>query len=221
MRLPTKLARPIANLLEQLTHTGDAVYAVDAHECIILWNQAASSLLGYTSAEVLGKHCYEVIQAKDCDGNKVCQKHCSHMEHAKRYRWQSHQNFLACSKSGENVLVDVTTLSILSPQRELSALVHIFRQADPNAPAPQSSLQPASPNGPTAGRDKVPASTFPLSDREMAVLLLMAEGLSPKEIAAQLFISPVTVRNHRQNILRKLDVHTRLEAILWAIRRRD
>lgn len=36
MRLPTKLARPIAKLLEQLTHTGDAVYAVDAHERIIL-----------------------------------------------------------------------------------------------------------------------------------------------------------------------------------------
>lgn len=53
----------------------------------------------------------------------------------------------------------------------------------------------------------------------MVVLRLLAQGLSTKEVGAQLFISTVTVRNHIQNILRKLDVHSRLEAILWVLRR--
>jgi len=48
----------------------------------------------------------------------------------------------------------------------------------------------------------------------------LAEGASTKEVGAQLFISPVTVRNHIQHTLKKLDLHTRLEAILWVIHRR-
>ena len=64
------------------------------------------------------------------------------------------------------------------------------------------------------------ASPFPLTHREMEVLLLMAEGASTKEVGAKLFISPATVRNHIQSVLKKLDLHTRLEAILWVIHRR-
>ena len=219
---PQKRFRLVPKLLEQLTHTSDGVFAVDADERIIVWNQAATALLGYTPAEVLGKYCYDVIQAKDYDGNAVCQKHCPHIEQAKKFHWQSHENFQTRSKSGESVTVDVTTLSILFPQRELAALVHIFREADPATPSPDppAGLEPSSLGQPVADRANVPPSPFPLSSREMAVLLLMAEGQSTKEIGAQLFISPVTVRNHIQNILRKLDVHTRLEAILWDIRRR-
>lgn len=126
-----KLARPTAKLLEQLTHTGDGVCAVDAHQRIILWNEAASTLLGYTPAEVLGKNCYDVIQAKDCEGKIICQKDCSLMEEAKKLRWQSHHLFRTHSKNGETVWLDVTPVSVLSPQQKLSAFVLIFREAAP------------------------------------------------------------------------------------------
>ena len=52
-----------------------------------------------------------------------------------------------------------------------------------------------------------------LTDREWEVLELMSEGLSTEEIAARLFISPVTVRTHVSAILRKLHVPTREAAI--------
>jgi DNA-binding NarL/FixJ family response regulator len=52
-----------------------------------------------------------------------------------------------------------------------------------------------------------------LTDREWEVLELMSEGLSTEEIAARLFISPVTVRTHVSAILRKLHVSTREAAI--------
>jgi DNA-binding NarL/FixJ family response regulator len=58
---------------------------------------------------------------------------------------------------------------------------------------------------------------FPeLSDREREILTLIAEGLANPDIAAQLVISPKTVRNHVSNIFAKLQVADRAEAILRA-----
>jgi DNA-binding NarL/FixJ family response regulator len=55
-----------------------------------------------------------------------------------------------------------------------------------------------------------------LTGREKEVLHCLAEGLSTKAIAAKYFIAPVTVRNHVQSILHKLDVHTKLAAVAFA-----
>lgn len=57
-----------------------------------------------------------------------------------------------------------------------------------------------------------------LTAREREVLQLLAEGLSNQEIAERLFLSMSTVRNHVQNVLRKLDAHSRLEAVTIAVR---
>jgi LuxR family maltose regulon positive regulatory protein len=62
----------------------------------------------------------------------------------------------------------------------------------------------------------VPSQTSPmmlLSEREQAVLLLIASGHSVQEIAIQLVISAHTARTHIKNIYAKLDVHTRLQAV--------
>ena len=56
----------------------------------------------------------------------------------------------------------------------------------------------------------------PLSPREMKVLSLLAEGLTNQEIAIQLYIAPGTVKNHISNILAKLNVHDRTQAIVQA-----
>jgi DNA-binding NarL/FixJ family response regulator len=57
-----------------------------------------------------------------------------------------------------------------------------------------------------------------LTAREREILELIAEGLTNGAIAKRLFISVNTVRNHVQNILAKLDVHSKLEALSVAIR---
>jgi DNA-binding NarL/FixJ family response regulator len=55
-----------------------------------------------------------------------------------------------------------------------------------------------------------------LSERELQVLRLMAVGATNREIAAQLFITPGTVKNHVTNILGKLGVSDRTQAALKA-----
>ncbi len=63
----------------------------------------------------------------------------------------------------------------------------------------------------------VPARTFPeLTTREREVLDLIAQGLSNPEIAARLYLSPKTVRNHISNIFAKLQVADRAQAIVRA-----
>ena len=67
-------------------------------------------------------------------------------------------------------------------------------------------------------RDRsVPPRAFPeLTDREREVLDLIAQGLSNPEIAARLYLSPKTVRNHISNIFAKLQVADRAQAIVRA-----
>jgi DNA-binding NarL/FixJ family response regulator len=57
-----------------------------------------------------------------------------------------------------------------------------------------------------------------LTDRELQVLKLVAQGLSNREVAEELFISENTVKNHVRNILEKLHLHSRMEAVVYAVR---
>lgn len=57
-----------------------------------------------------------------------------------------------------------------------------------------------------------------LTEREQEVLTLIAEGLSNAEIANNLYISVKTVDRHRENIMRKLNMHSRIDLVKYAIR---
>jgi len=57
-----------------------------------------------------------------------------------------------------------------------------------------------------------------LTPRELEVLALIAEGLGNAAIAKQLAVSVNTVRNHVANLLAKLGVHSKLEALAVAVR---
>src|SRR4051812_3162813 len=67
-----------------------------------------------------------------------------------------------------------------------------------------------------SGPDRVPAPV--LTERELQVLRHVARGRSNREIAADLFISENTVKNHVRNILEKLQLHSRMEAVFYAVR---
>jgi two-component system NarL family response regulator len=62
------------------------------------------------------------------------------------------------------------------------------------------------------------ASNLRLTERELEVLRLVAKGLNNRDVAKQLFISENTVKNHVRNILEKLQLHSRMEAVMYAVK---
>jgi two-component system response regulator NreC len=58
-----------------------------------------------------------------------------------------------------------------------------------------------------------------LTEREHEVLTYLAEGANNDKIAEALVISPKTVERHRENIMRKLNMHSRAELVRYAIRK--
>src|ERR671936_301491 len=69
-----------------------------------------------------------------------------------------------------------------------------------------------------ASNDRPQMPTPRLTDRELEVLKLVAQGLNNRDIAKKLFISENTVKNHIRNILEKLHLHSRMEAVVYAVR---
>src|SRR5207249_8654496 len=66
--------------------------------------------------------------------------------------------------------------------------------------------------------DEKPQSPQPrLTEREMEVLRLVAKGRNNRDIAKELFISENTVKNHIRNILEKLHLHSRMQAVVYAV----
>jgi DNA-binding NarL/FixJ family response regulator len=65
-------------------------------------------------------------------------------------------------------------------------------------------------------RNQVPGPR--LTERELEVLKLVAKGMNNRDIGAELFISENTVKNHVRNILEKLHLHSRMEAVVYAVR---
>lgn len=61
-------------------------------------------------------------------------------------------------------------------------------------------------------------AALPLSAREIEVLDCVAQGLSNKDIAEELFVTEQTVKNHMTSVLRKLDVNDRVQAVLFAVK---
>jgi len=68
----------------------------------------------------------------------------------------------------------------------------------------------------TPGGRSDPYST--LTPREQEVMRMLAEGLTAKEVAAKLFISPKTVENHRTNLMKKLGLKSTVELVRYAAR---
>jgi PAS domain S-box-containing protein len=200
-----------AGLLEQFTHTGNGVMGVDVHHRIILWNPAAEELLGYAAQEVLGKPCYNVMMACGGDCELACSEHCSQFKQARQLQWSSEQMLEGKTKAGKKIRLHVISFCLLSSKQKLSALIHVFWRAN-------GTLRPSD------SRDFLPLGALQepplasLSSQQLTILRCMTAGMDTKSTAALLFISPTTVRNHVQHILRKLGVHSRLEAVELAHR---
>jgi NarL family two-component system response regulator LiaR len=88
------------------------------------------------------------------------------------------------------------------------------------AHAGRATLSPEAAQALVHAASQPPAPGFDLTERELVVLGLMVEGLNNTQIAARLTVSPSTIKSHVSNILSKLGVASRTEAVTLALRTR-
>ncbi len=218
-------------VLDVLSQSDTPALATDIGGHIVFWNRAAERLLGRPTNQVLGRRCYDVLGGKDVFGNRFCHENCSVVSMTRKGEAVQGFEIVLGSSPKQEQNINVTILKIPGSRPELFTLVHILQPIDRSArltralerlgargpePHTHQQLKAGSPL-PLPAPSSVPKAP-PLTDREKEILRWVAAGLQNKEIAHKLGISLATVRNHIHNILEKLDVHSKLEAVSLAFR---
>ena len=214
------MSRPV-EVLERIARSDEAVFAFDGNDLIILWNKACERLLGRPAYQVLGRRCYDVLCGHDVHGNRYCGPSCPITGQARGHPGEELHTFLldVPVTGGGTRRVATTPFAISGGHPSLATIVHVLRDPEAEASDLERELAGAidaapSRRAPSAAAGRVAA----LTDREQEILRKLAQGLTTAAIAKDLFISPVTVRNHVARVLSKLDVHTKLAAVAFAYR---
>lgn len=177
--------------------SGAAVFSTGADGLIADWNAEAERLTGIRAADAEGRTCWEVLAGRDERGGLVCHPGCSLARLARQGRPVSCTDLHVGTPLGTRRL---TVSTIVVGGRDEPLILHPMRDPD-SAGAPGSSEPQPS-----------------LTRRQREILLLLAEGVRAKEIAARLTLSETTVRNHIRAILLELGAHSQLEAVARARR---
>ena len=208
--------------LDVIARSGSAAFATDEKGRITIWNKGAEELLGHLPSEVLGKSCHEILCGRDVFGNRFCDRRCALIAMVEQHEPVRHFELDVRTEAGEVLPASFSIVAFPGPRANQYTLVHFFEKVDRHREA--SALirrilteQPA-PAVPAPAAGAAPPAVPALTSREMQILRLLAEGSSTRHRADALFISVTTTRNHVQNILRKLDVHSKLEAVSLALR---
>ncbi|UCF68289.1 MAG: PAS domain S-box protein [Acidobacteriota bacterium] len=222
---PQEQVLAVERVFQSLANTADGVCAVDLNQRVVLWNEPAERLLDFAAEEVLGKHCYGVIGGTNEQGCTLCRKQCAVMQLAAEGVPSATQDVYARTKSGDRKWVNVTTILVSSGLKELAVVVHLLRDATKRIDLEREHSQllarladwTESPSVRDSSSQPSPALLERLTERERQVLHLVARGTDTDSIAGELFISSATVRNHVHNILQKLGVRNRLEALALVV----
>jgi DNA-binding CsgD family transcriptional regulator len=198
-------------LIDALAGAADGIFVTDREGGILLWNAAAEAMLGYTAAEALGRLCCTLLRGAAPNGNALHAPPCA----LGRNLFAPTPSFEmpARAKEGLDVRISVSVLTVADRQTRGVFVVHLFRDI-----AVGEAQLPLAHEGQPSAASSGPATT--LTRREREVLRLMGDGLNTAAMARRLQLSRATIRNHVQNILLKLDVHSRLEAVALGRRRR-
>jgi PAS domain S-box-containing protein len=196
--------------------TASPVLVTDERWRIVAINPEAEKLLGRSSQDVQGQPCHGVLCGRDRYGNHFCHENCVIGTMAQRGEAVRPFEIDVTSADGEKVRAACSVI-VLRDGPE-SRIVHIL------TPIPSGTERgPARPVGVAAGATAAGcaaegAHRYALTPRELEVLRLLAHGSDCHGISKTLFISLPTVRNHVHNCLRKLNVHSQVEAVALAYR---
>ena len=209
----------LREIKDLVASTSDSAFAADGAGRIVAWNNAAEAMFGLTAEQVIGQPCGRVIQGTDECG-EVCSADCSVQQQVRKRHPVGNFDMQAMTAGGRQwcnvsvLIADEATstlpysIHIIRPidvRKRLELVMRDFIVGGTKLDAEQATALLASTRAPAQGTE--------LTSRETEVLRLLSKGSSTARIAAELHISRTTVNNHIQHVLRKLDAHTRLEAI--------
>jgi PAS domain S-box-containing protein len=215
----------VRGLFESLVHSPDPVFATDRHLNIIFWNLSCERLFGYSEDEMVGSGCAGALGGCDTYGNRYCSDHCQVTEMAARGETVRHFGLRLRAKDGSTIPTDVSVLHLAVRPPDHFVLAHILKPSQLSGrllPEDAGEAPRTQPPRPTLVhvRESPDARARKLTAREVEVLGMLAAGRSTPEIGGRLHISILTARNHIQNILEKLEVHSKAEAVAFAFQQR-
>lgn len=208
--------------------TDDGAFAVDPHQEIVYWSASAERLLGHVAKDVVGKFCYEVLGGRDAENYSVCRPDCPVMANARRGHPTPDHDLLCIAPTGQDTRINVT-VAVARKNRHDFQVLHLFRDVSASrrteefarkASITLHQLLNETNSDPVEEAEEVAVPLPKLSRRETQVLRLLAAGTSTQQIAETLGIRPLTARNHVSRLLTKLGVTSRLQAVVYASRRR-
>jgi DNA-binding CsgD family transcriptional regulator len=210
----------LALLFQSLEHSPDAVFVTDRTNHIVFWNDAVRFMLGFTADEAVGGHCDRLLGGSDPFGNRYCTDECPIMRIANRGEIVRNFSLNLRTKESQHVVTQVSVLQLRAGSSDDYYLVHLLR-ANAESTEQRPASEPVSSSRPrlVAARESVDVRARKLTGREVEVLGMLAAGRSTPEVAERLHISQLTARSHIQNILEKLEVHSKVEAVAFAFQK--
>lgn len=212
MTVTAPVFNEVRSLLEAFEQSPDPLFVTDRNNRIVLWNKPLERLVGHQEEEVRGATCGAVLCGSDRFGNRYCVDSCPVVQIANRGEIVRRFELRIQTKAKTHIDVEVTILNLPAPPPYRFLLSHIIRPIEQPEEARPSTAPPN--NEATDMRAKR------LTRREIEVLGMLANGLHIAEIGERLSISALTARNHVQNILDKLEVHSKSEAVAFAFRQK-
>jgi DNA-binding CsgD family transcriptional regulator len=213
-----------SDLLEILSAGHPAAFASDSRERIVFWNRGAAELFGRGPDDALGRHCWEIVGGRDVFGNRFCYGNCTVASSLRAGEAVRGFEMRVPANGRGPTLAHVTILRIPSIRPDLFSIVHILEPVEESSRLARvletlGGEAASAASGPRASSaEPEPPPAPPLTAREREVLGWIARGRQNKEIAQTLDLSLATVRNHIHNILEKLGLHSKLEAVSMAFR---
>jgi DNA-binding CsgD family transcriptional regulator len=187
----------------------DPAFSVTLSRRIVTWNAAAERFFSLRTADAIGHYCFEVVAQRSALHDMPCASCALAAATRKRDTAVSGAGTQDTWHVGGVSAASFRTFSARSPSGEVQ-LVHLLTDPYPSS-VPLASLPPRIDEH--VSPEPLPALLTP---REREVLRLLADGMTTAEIAARLSISRVTARNHVTHVMDKLDVKSRLRAVVVA-----
>lgn len=209
-------------LFEFLDNTSDAAFAVSDSGEIYAWNASAEALFGFAREEVTGRTCFDLLQGRDPLRTLVCTEQCRVRDCAAHQVPIPDFDLEVKTRTGRRMWVNMSTIVHADRRTGRRLVVHLARDIDQRKQSEalvHRVLRLSRKIAEAPAEAERPAPIMPLSDQEQRVLQRFSEGLSATDVEQDLQISSQTLRNHLHHINQKLGTHTRLEAVIHAIRR--